>query len=473
MTMPRSLLLTFTFALLLAITAFGPNFNPPSNDCLDLPGEAPLNYANLPLPSFLTVPPVQGADNTPADNPVTDEGATLGRVLFYDTRLSVNQTVACASCHKQELAFTDDATLSEGFEGEHTGRHSMGLSMAKYYPNGHFFWDERSSTLEEQALLPIQDPVEMGLTLEELIFRMETTEFYPLLFEEAYGDTEITEDRIARALAQFIRSMVSYQSKWDEGRQQAAPGPPNQGELPNFTEQENLGKAVFFDPELGNCAVCHGTDAFIASTARNNGLDTDPSIDTGLGGITGIPQDIGLFKVPSLRNIGLTAPYMHDGRFETLEEVVDHYNSNVQTHPNLSHQLRIGPSGPPRQLNLTDTEQEALVAFLHTLTDGAFITDERWSDPFCGAPSSTLAPLPQRGWTIFPNPVNEAFTVRLDHWNGQPAQLTLVHSNGQHLWSRAVTQTVMQLDRNRLPAGLYYLVLQMQTGTSTQPVVFK
>lgn len=459
--------------MLFALTALGPDFNPANNDCLDLPEEAPFNYSNLPVPPFLSSPPVQGTDNTPPDNPVTDEGATLGRVLFYDTRLSANQTVACASCHKQELAFADDATLSEGFDGEHTGRHSMGLSMAKYYPNGHFFWDERSSNLEEQALLPIQDPVEMGLTLEELIFRMETTEFYPPLFEEAYGDTEITEDRIARALAQFIRSMVSYQSKWDEGRQQAPPGPPNQGSLPNFTDQENLGKAVFFNPELGNCAVCHSTDAFIASTARNNGLDTDPNLDPGLGGITGNPQDIGLFKVPSLRNIGLTAPYMHDGRFETLEEVVDHYNSNVQPHPNLSHQLRIGPSGPPRQLNLTGAEQEALVAFLHTLTDEAFVTDERWSDPFCGTPSSALEPLPQQGWTVFPNPVHAAFTVRLNRWEGQPAQLRLVHSNGQQIRSWAVAQPVMNLDRGTLPAGLYYLVLQQQDGASTQPLVLK
>ncbi|WP_421946333.1 cytochrome c peroxidase [Phaeodactylibacter xiamenensis] len=473
MTMPRMVTLTAAFALLLALTAFGPDFDPVGNDCLTLPEEAPFNYANLPLPLFFNAPPIQGADNTPADNPVTDEGATLGRVLFYDTRLSVNQTVACASCHKQELAFSDDATLSEGFDGEHTARHSMGLSMAKYYPNGHFFWDERSGTLEEQALLPIQDPVEMGLTLDELIYRLETTEFYPSLFESAYGDAAITEDRIARALAQFIRSMVSYQSKWDQGRQQAPPGPPNQGPLPNFTDQENLGKAVFFDPELGNCAVCHGTDAFIASEARNNGLDTDPSIDPGLGGVTGIPQEIGLFKVPSLRNIGLTAPYMHDGRFETLDEVVDHYNSNVQPHPNLSHQLRIGPSGPPRHLDLTEEEQEALVAFLHTLTDEAFIADERWSDPFCGTPSSTLEPLPQQGWTVFPNPAGYTFTVRLDNWSGQSAQLRLMNSNGQQLRSWTVFQPVLQLHRQQLAPGLYYLVLQGQNGASTQPIVFE
>ena len=474
MSTPRITIVTLLFSLLFAFTAFGPNFNPPNNDCLDLPEEAPFSYANLPLPQHLNAPPLQGADNTPADNPVTDEGATLGRVLFYDTRLSANQTVACASCHKQELAFTDEATLSEGFEGGHTGRHSMSLVMAKYYANGSFFWDERAPSLEAQTLQPIQDPVEMGLTLDELVYRLETTEFYPTLFEQAFGDTDITEERIAQAMAQFIRSMISYQSKWDEGRAQSPPGPPNQGDLPNFTAQENLGKAIFFDPARGNCGVCHGTDAFIAPTARNNGLDTDPSLDEGLGGVTGNPQDIGLFKVPSLRNVALTGPYMHDGRFETLEQVIDHYDDDVQPHPNLSPQLRIGgPNGPPRRLNLTDAEKEALAAFLHTLTDEAFTTDERWSDPFCGTPSSTIDPLPQTGWTVFPNPVSTTFTVRLDSWSGQPAQLLLINNNGQQLKSWTLDQMSTPLNRELLPSGLYYLILQNERGQSTQPVVFK
>ena len=165
---------------------------------------------------------------------------------------------------------------------------------------------------------------------------------------------------------------------------------------------------------------------------------------------------------------------MHDGRFETLEQVIDHYDDDVQPHPNLSPQLRIGgPNGPPRRLNLTDAEKEALAAFLHTLTDEAFTTDERWSDPFCGTPSSTIDPLPQTGWTVFPNPVSTTFTVRLDSWSGQPAQLLLINNNGQQLKSWTLDQMSTPLNRELLPSGLYYLVLQNERGQSTQPVVFK
>ena len=349
---------------------------------LNLP-TTPYNYANIQLPAFFNPPGAPNNDNTPTDNQISDWGATLGRVLFYDPNLSANNMVACASCHLQENGFTDPLQFSMGFEGGHTGRNSMSLSNSRYYAPGAFFWDQRAATLEEQVLMPIQDAVEMGMNLEDLEQKLALLPYYPDLFEKAFGSTEINSENIAKALAQFVRSMVSFSSRYDEGFASLNPPQnPINTDFPNFTALENLGKQLFFDPNGGNCAVCHGTQHFMPPAPFNNGLDQFYE-DQGIGAVTGLTQDNGFFKVGSLRNIALTAPFMHDGRFETLEEVIEHYNSGVQNHPNLSPQLRAGgPNGPPRQLNLTETEKSALVAFLETLTDSEFMVDERWGSPF-------------------------------------------------------------------------------------------
>lgn len=338
----------------------------------------PPNYANQTLPAHLLTPQVAGQDNTPPTNLVTDSGALLGRVLFYDRRLSINQTISCSSCHQAEHGFSDPRPFSIGFDGGLTGRNSMGLSSAKYYARRAFFWDERAATLEDQVLQPIRNDVEMGMTLPELTDRLSAEPFYTELLTAAFGSPEVTTDRISRALAQFVRSIISFESKYDAGV------PTN---FSNFTAQENRGRRIFRG-QIGNatCNACHGTDNFVpGNIINNNGLE-NPYVDKGVGGITGRAQDEGLFKVPSLRNIELTAPYMHDGRFATLEEVVEFYNSGVVNHPNLSPPLRT-PPGPgmapePLRLNLSDADKAALVAFLKTLTDTNVTTDERFSDPF-------------------------------------------------------------------------------------------
>ena len=353
--------------------------DPAISAVLNLPA-TPFNYANLSLPGYLTNPVVIGQINTPGNNPVTDDGATLGRVLFYDKNLSVNNTVACASCHKQNLGFTDNAVKSLGFNGGLTGRHSMGLTDAKYYPNGRFFWDQRAATLEDQVLRPIQDAVEMGMTLTALVAKIKTQAYYPPLFKKAFGDENISSDRISLALSQFVRSIVSYQTKFDVGRAAVPPGPlPPNPTFPNFTAEENRGLQIFLGP-AGGCAGCHGTETFTAPGEKNNGLDLTTT-DAGFGTVTGNPADNGLFKVGSLRNIELGAPYMHDGRFATLEQVVEHYSSGVKAHPNLSNQLKL-PNGQPRLANLSVADKAALVAFLKTLTDQAMVTDQKYSNPF-------------------------------------------------------------------------------------------
>lgn len=351
---------------------------PVENQYINLP-TTPFNYANPDIPAHvLNDPGLLAADNTPFTNPVTDAGATLGRVLFYDKNLSKNKTIACASCHQQANGFSDPLVLSDGFEGGKTGRHSMGLVNARFYNNGRFFWDERAASLEAQVLLPMQDPVEMGMTLDSVVGRVSALPYYSTLFTDAFGDETVSAERISRALAQYVRSIMSYQSRYDEGRAQVAN--PNQP-FPNFTQQENQGKNLFFNPQLGGCAGCHGTEGFVAPGPRNNGLDATNMADQGVGGSSGNPAQAGLFKSPSLRNIALRAPYMHDGRFSTLLEVIDHYSTNIQDNPNLSAPLR-QPDGSIKRMNFTATEKAALIAFLQTLTDQSLATDEKFSDPF-------------------------------------------------------------------------------------------
>jgi len=342
---------------------------------LDLPVTS-FNYANIQLPNYFLDNQLQNEDNTPNNNPITDAGATLGRVLFYDKKLSANNTISCASCHIQENGFSDPNVLSIGFEGGLTGRNSMGLSNAKFYENGRFFWDERADSLEDQVLMPIQDQVEMGLTLDELVAKVAAEEYYQILFTRAFGDETVTTQRISFAMAQFIRSMVSYESKFDAGMAQV--NNPNVN-FPNFTASENLGKNLFFSNRT-RCNDCHDTNAMVGDAPRNNGLDAMLT-DLGVGGVTGNNNDRGEFKTGSLRNIELTGPYMHDGRFATLGEVIDHYDFGVVDSPNLDNRLRAG-GGQVRRLNLNAAERQALIDFLLTLTDNNFITDEKYSDPF-------------------------------------------------------------------------------------------
>lgn len=349
-----------------------PAVKPSTARTLRLPA-MPYRYAELDLPGHFWTAAARSFDNTPPDNPVTNHGATLGRVLFYDTRLSANNTVACGSCHHQIRAFVDPNRMSRGFEGKLTDRNAMSLVNLRYVQNGRFFWDERARSLEAQTLMPIQSKIEMGQDLTRLTELLAQDDKYPELFRQAFGDSEITSRRLSRALAQFLRSMVSYQSKYDEGRAKARSVRDN---FENFTAEENRGKRLF----LGNCASCHmpgGQDAhFVMNRPRNNGLDRDyKNTDGGVGDQTLNPGQLGLFKSPSLRNVEVTGPYMHDGRFADLEAVINHYSRDVKPHPNLDGRLR-------RRLNFNEGERAALVAFLKTLTDYNFLKDPKFSDPF-------------------------------------------------------------------------------------------
>jgi cytochrome c peroxidase len=324
--------------------------------------------ASAPLPAWFTGNGPGGSvisgDNTPANNPITDAGATLGRVLFYDTRLSSTNTIACGSCHIQSLGFGDTARFSPGVAGV-TARHTMSLANARFYSRGKFFWDERAATLEDQVLMPIQNPVEMGETLDGVVTKVSAASFYPALFQAAFGSSQITSSAISLALAQYVRSMVSSNSKFDKAF--AGAGPPN---FSGFTAQEQQGQQLFTGP--AGCALCHATNAQVLDNIHDTGLDST---------ITDIGTGNGSFKAPSLRNVGLRASFMHDGRFQTLQQVVAFYDSGVQPNPNLDPRLR-APNGSPRRLNLTQAQRDALVAFLNTLTDSTYVSAARFSNPF-------------------------------------------------------------------------------------------
>ncbi len=348
---------------------------------------------------------IAAADNTPADNPVTDAGATLGRVLFYDTRLSANRRVSCGSCHRQVHGFSDPRRLSIGFDGRSTRRHAMSLANARYHARGRFFWDERAETLEAQVLAPIEDPIEMGSSLDAVVTRLAGTSFYPPLFARAFGTPDVTRDRIARALAQFVRALVSYRAPYDDAR---AAGPAGSSAfLARLTPAARHGYRLFATPpgvgrRGAGCAQCHAGDAQISLGPRNIGLDgfdgspdgsfeaLDPEGGGDAGGSDAGAGD-GRFKAPSLRNVAIRPPYMHDGRFASMREVIEHYDAEVAPHPfldmNLLDRRLIVTGGPVRPIRLELTEQEiaALVAFLESLTDTAFLTDPRFADPFLSA----------------------------------------------------------------------------------------
>ena len=360
-----------------------------------------LSYSRVTLPSYIPSTALRVVDNTPADNGLTNAGATLGRVLFYDRQLSRNNTVACALCHVQKAGFSDPRRFSIGFQGKRTSRNSMGLANIRYTnlkgERPGFFWDERAATLEEQALLPVQDKLEMGMKLKDLESRLQKLPYYPPLFAAAFGSKTVTSQRIAQALAQFMRSLTSFDSKFDRGAAASKNGDLS-AEFTNFTPQENLGKSLFIDGLGGitetGCAMCHVPPTFNMHKAFNIGLDAK-SKDPGLGALGRksndlfTPSNAGKFKAPSLRNIALTAPYMHDGRFQSLDQVVEHYSARVHPHKNLGLAVEPDKTGKPTSgLRFSKKQKAALVAFLKTLTDRRLVSDSRFSDPFIRAVGS-------------------------------------------------------------------------------------
>lgn len=344
------------------------------------------NYANQSIPNYIT-------KNNTGTNFITDKGATLGRVLFYDKNLSSNNQISCASCHQQANAFSDTKIASDGVNGT-TERHSMRLINNRFARETKFFWDERASSLEFQTTQPIRNHIEMGfsgtngdLDFNSLITKLTAIPYYKELFNFVYGSNEITEERIQLALAQFVKSIQSFDSKYDLGRAQVT---SDNMPFPNFTAQENNGKNLFLTPPVFNasgsrtggglgCAGCHAAPEF----------DIDPnSLNNGIGASINGGPDFTITRAPSLRDLVKTngstnGQMMHTGVITTLQAAIGHYGNLTNAainNPNLDPRLK--PNGFGQQLHLNATEVDAVMAFLKTLSGTNVYIDKKWSSPF-------------------------------------------------------------------------------------------
>lgn len=314
----------------------------------------------------------------PLENTLTEEGISLGRLLFYEKMLSADRSISCATCHNQKFGFSDNKQFSDGVGGQIGIRHAMPIVNTIW--QNRFFWDGRAISLEDQALKPIENPKEMNLSVDEAVARLQGDSKYPELFKKAFGTSFISKELLAKALSQFERTLLSFNSKFDKSKR---------GEV-DLTEEEKLGETLFFthpDPSSNsrgaNCGDCHSGILTTSRAFFNNGSDPN-NTDLGLSEHTQLDSDLGKFKVPSLRNVALRERFMHDGRFVSLEEVVNHYNSeNLFNHPNVDPQIKLASNDlNGTSLGLTTTEKKALIAFLKTLTDENFISNPSFSDPF-------------------------------------------------------------------------------------------
>lgn len=335
-------------------------------------------------PYELNTPDVIREMPIPDDNPITEEGVKLGRMLFYDPILSGDSSMACATCHQQENAFASDVRFNTGIVGQKGFRNAMALMNLGWASA--YNWDGSAKNLEEQALEPVTNPVEMHETWPNAVKKIKRNDFYPELFKDAFGDKAITRDLVVKAIAQFERTLISFDAKIDR---------VFQGEA-SLTASERRGFDIYVTEEA-DCFHCHGLPRqnrlLTDDQFHNNGLDSmGPNDfdfeDKGLGSVTGIRNDNGKFKTPTLRNVELTAPYMHDGRFQTLKEVVDFYSEGLKPGPNVDENIQKhlprSDDGYYKQggVNLTEQEKQDLINFLKTFTDKAFVNDERYANPF-------------------------------------------------------------------------------------------
>lgn len=345
------------------------------------------NYGNQGKPNYIVKDNAGGAV-------ISNAKATLGRVLFYDKNLSFDNSIACGSCHKQQFAFSDNVIASNGVAGGTTARHSMRLINARFAVEQKFFWDERAATLEIQTTKPVQDHAEMGFSgqngrpgLANLLVKLQGINYYNELFKFVYGDINVTEARLQECLASFVRSIQSFDSKYDAGRALVA----NDGQpFPNFTPEENQGKQIFLTAPVfdatGNrvgggagCNGCHNAPEFdIAPVSGNNGI---------IGTIAGTGIDITVTRAPSLRDVtnksgAENGPLMHTGNLGTLQNVVGHYNTINLAPGNTNLDPKLRPNGFGQHLNLTAAEMNALVTFVRTLAGSNVYTDKKWSSPF-------------------------------------------------------------------------------------------
>jgi cytochrome c peroxidase len=426
-----------------------------------------FNYTNQNIPSYIT------QDNT-FQNPITDAGATLGRVLFYDKNISSDNSTACASCHQQEFAFGDTSSVSQGVNG-FTKRHSMRIINPRFQPQSTYFWDVRADSLEALATMPIKDHIEMGFSgtdgapsFNDLLLKLDTIDYYNHLFNTAYGDTIITEHRIQKALAQFMRSIQSFDSKYDTG---FAIINNSFGDFPNFSLEENHGKSLFLSNE---CNTCHVAPEFHTDTNHfNNGVIT----------VFGLPGaiDTSVSRSATLRDLmnpngQPNGPMMHDGSFRTLMEVIDHYDSIPDDPANTNLSPFLNNFGAPgtQELNLTLSEKNAIIAFLKTLTGNNVYSNPIWSTPFDSQGNLTLINSSLSVSTtpnvhplkLYPNPASSSFTIQT---NKKKLLITILSSKGEQINQlQSNLSSFTKINISTYPEGIYFVTIKDQETSTVQ-----
>ena len=429
---------------------------------------APFNY-EVDIPEHITsaIPePTGGYQSIDPDTAlavsVTDDGATLGRVLFYDKRLSALEDISCASCHLASQSFADNKDLSIGVNTL-TSRNSMHLNDLGWSKNKGFFWDFRQEGLHEAIVLPLTDDNEIGADLIDITLKLATTDYYPELFQKAYGSSTITSNRVIDALVQFISSMNTFNSKFDKG---AA------NDFINFNESENRGKELF----ATNCANCHTEGNGIANlefslgltnsilffpNLLNNGMD-EHSTDVGIG--AWLPGMDGLFKSPTLRNVELTGPYMHDGRFETLDEVIDFYSEDVVANSWESELLEVGG------FQFTDQEKADLKAFMLTLTDHTVALNPKWSDPFANSTGTAELDIDVK---VMPNPMDLYSDVVVDNEAGDRIDVSITDTQGRVVRSDYFIGDNYRIEKANFSTGMYFVTLRQDNKVATYKLLVK
>lgn len=422
------------------------------------------NYSNQYIPTYIV------KDNTPLLNTITDKQATLGRVLFYDKALSINNTVSCASCHKQEFAFGDTAQVSIGVNGI-TGRHSMRLVNSRFALEDKFFWDERALTLELQTTMPIQDHIEMGFSgnvgfpdFDSLIRKLSELDYYNKLFQFIYGDTIINKDRMQNSLAQFIRSIQSFDSKFDSGMSQA---PNINSNFTNYTTDENEGKRLFMDQTITDslgariggglsCKGCHNAPEFdINPLSRANGIN-----DNLAGG-----KDFSVTRAPTLRDLfgpngQSNGPFMHTGFSSNIMDVINHYDSIIVTPGDTGLSPILRRRGNGQRLRMTSQEKIQVIAFLKTLTGNNLYTDPKWSNPFTNDSIITINNYtsislhnPKIKINIYPNPSQDIIFIN----EVDDIYYEIYSIKGEILLKGNYTRNI---DVSYLSSGIYFIKLE-------------
>jgi len=470
------LLISLGIILVLTLSNFTTNDRPAGTFVFTSMSEEPVlpnipySYSSIEMPEHLKnadpEPDPSGYQsfnvNINAFDLLEDNLATLGRVLFYDKKMSALENISCATCHNQADSFTEPKAFSEGVLTP-TTRNSMHLNDLAWTANNSFFWDMRHSNMVDMITLPLTDQNELGADIDQLTLKLEMTNYYPELFTKAFGDSNITEDRIVDAIVNFISSINTFNSEFDQAAEDDFAG---------LTQSQENGLELFAE----NCTTCHtegpalGAFGFANFTSNvfqifpfifSNGLPVNDLEDRGVGNWNSDFKD--LFKIPSLRNIELTAPYMHDGRFDTMEEVIDFYSEGTVLNE------WTGEFIPPGGFQFDDQQKSDLLNFVQLLTDETMADNPMWSDPFASV--TAVEDIQIMDVVVKPNPISDVSILEFENTNGTMTYIHVYDNAGKLLFKDQTNQNQYRINKSDFLTGMYLIELTQSGKKSTQKLI--